>query len=51
VLEVGEFEGQAWRTLAVQPLKGAEGSLPIPIDADLQRSILIVREQGAPSGL
>ena len=51
ILDIGELDGPAWRTLATRPLRPANGALPLQIDDALARSILIIREQSASSGL
>lgn len=43
-LDVGEFEGSAWRTLAATPLRPEAGSFRLKLDGSLLRSILVIRE-------
>ena len=44
VLEAGEFDGPAWRSLQTTPLAASDGTLPIHITPALHRAILIVRD-------
>jgi hypothetical protein len=48
VLEVGELDGPAWRSLAILPLKPRDGALAVDIDDSLLRSLLVVREADSP---
>jgi hypothetical protein len=50
VLEVGEYDGRAWKTLATTALEVVGGEVKIDVDDDLARSILILGERDAPSG-
>jgi hypothetical protein len=51
IMEVGEFEGPAWRTLATRPLRLAGSAFTIRLDDDVVRSILVLRERSDQPGL
>ena len=51
LLEVGEFRGADWKTLATRPLALRDGKLGIQIDHALLRSVLVVRSESGAEGL